>query len=209
MRSRITSLVFDLGGVLTRPQDPRCVRDLMEALGLDGDVDAFKAVYFAHRIEYDRGSLDVEAYWRAVCAGLGVGFPGERLPFIVRRDLDSWMQYRPAMIEALWGLRGRARSVALLSNIHFEGVARLRSTFPDLGLFDRLFFSCELGLMKPELAIFESCLRGLGAPGGECLFVDDAAENVRGARAAGMRALRFIDEEQFLAELDTFYEIAR
>jgi putative hydrolase of the HAD superfamily len=209
MRRKISALVFDLGGVLTRPQDPECVRDLMDALGLDGAVDVFKAAYFEPRNDYDRGTTDAEGYWRAVCARLGVALPAERLGFLAKRDIDGWMQYRPAMIEALAALRPRVRSMALLSNINVEGAERLRTTFPALGLFDRLTLSCELGLMKPERAIFEDCLRGLGAESGESLFVDDTAENVHGARAAGLHALRFIDEEHFLAELETFYEIVR
>mgnify|MGYP001769465502 CR=1 FL=1 len=59
MKRKISAILFDLGGVLTRPQDPECVRELMDWFGLDGDVERFKAAYFAHRDEYDRGTLGV------------------------------------------------------------------------------------------------------------------------------------------------------
>jgi putative hydrolase of the HAD superfamily len=209
MKTHISALVFDFGGVLTRPQDPACVRDIMDMLALDGILARFRSAYFARRVAYDRGAVDVRGYWKGLCDELGVALPEASLPAIIERDNDSWFQYRPSMIEAVAGLKGSARTVALLSNINFEGVARFRATFPRPELFDHLTFSCDLGLMKPERAIFEHCLSAIGAKPEEVLFVDDTAENVVGAQAAGMNAVRFIDEEQFLAELDSFYEIVK
>jgi putative hydrolase of the HAD superfamily len=209
VKKKISALVFDFGGVMARPQDPACVRQLMDIRGLGGAVERFKSVYFARRIEYARGAVDVHEYWEGVCRELGIALPAQSLPALIAKDLDAWFVYRPAMIEAVAALKSRVRTVALLSNINFEGIGRLRSTFPRPGLFDHMTFSCELGLMKPERAIFDYCLGAIGAEPGESLFVDDSAENVEGARAAGMNAHRFIDEIHFLAELETFYEVSR
>lgn len=209
MKRAITTLVFDLGGVLTRQQDPARVREIMDILGLDGELDRFRAAYFAHREDYDRGLVDARGYWRTVCATLGVAFPEARVPEILGRDLDSWFRYRPGMIAALPGLRARVSKMALLSNIHLDGIVRLRSSFPRLELFDRLVLSAELRQMKPERAIYESCLEALGSPPGETLFVDDVPANIEGARAAGLAGLRFIDEEQFFEELEAFFELRR
>jgi len=206
---KITALVLDFGGVLARPQDPRCVRAMMDMLGLDGGVERFRSVYFARRVDYDRGVIDVRQYWERVCSDLGVPLPAQSLPDLIAEDFDSWFTYRPAMIETVAALKPRLRKLALLSNINFEGIDRLRSTFPRLDLFDQTTFSCELGLMKPERAIYEHCLREMGVEPDESLFVDDTAENVAGARAVGMNAHRFIDEPHFLDELTTFYELAR
>lgn len=221
MKRKISAIVFDMGGVLARPQDPACVRDMMGELGIDGQggraagaasqvsVERFKEIYFAHRVAYDRGAIGAQEYWRAVAADLGVEPPEARLARIIERDCDAWFEYRPAMMRALPELRARVRSLGLLSNINVEGAERLRASFPRLELFDHLTLSCELDLMKPERAIFEHCLRGLGAKAGDSLFVDDNLENVEGARAAGMHSVRFIDEEHFFAELETFFELAK
>ena len=209
MKTAITSLVFDFGGVLSRPQQPACVRDIMDMLGLDGSVERFRSVYFARRIAYDRGSVTVREYWEGICGELGIELPEASLPAIIDRDNDAWFQYRPEMIEVIASLKRRTRKIALLSNINVESVVRFRATFPRLDLFDHMTFSCDVGLMKPEKAIFEHCFRSIGARPEDCLFVDDTPENVVGARAAGMHALRFIDERNFLAELETFYDIFR
>lgn len=209
MKCRISALVFDMGGVLTRPQDPAKVRAIMDILGLDGDVERFKAVYFAYRDEYDRGTVEVADYWRTIASELGAKLPDSRLPELIRLDHDAWFRYRPTIIDALPGLRSRIRKLALLSNMNYEGAARVRDTLPRVELFDHLTLSCELRLMKPDAAIYESCLEGLGVQPGECLFVDDSQKNVEGAHAVGMHSFRFIDEEQFFGELETFYELTR
>lgn len=53
------------------------------------------------------------------------------------------------------------------------------------------FVSCQLGLRKPDRAIFEAAVRALGLSPRECLFIDDRAANCDAARAVGMYALEF------------------
>lgn len=65
--------------------------------------------------------------------------------------------------------------------------------------------SGELGIAKPDPAIWRALLDGLGAPPGEVLFLDDRAENVAAARQAGIRA--FVgtgaeDARRYIAEFD-------
>ncbi len=50
------------------------------------------------------------------------------------------------------------------------------------------YYSCDLGVAKPEAAYFEAILADLGLPAAEVLFIDDTAANVDGARAVGLRA---------------------
>lgn len=58
--------------------------------------------------------------------------------------------------------------------------------------FDEIVSSARLGLAKPDPAAFAACAARLGADPAQCLFVDDRAENVAGARAAGMSAELFM-----------------
>jgi len=54
--------------------------------------------------------------------------------------------------------------------------------------FDEQFYSCELGVAKPERAYFTTILDRLGLSAGRVLFIDDNAENVEAARAVGLTA---------------------
>jgi putative hydrolase of the HAD superfamily len=78
-------------------------------------------------------------------------------------------------------------TVALLSN----ATDQLREHLEHHALvdaFDVVFSSAEIGLAKPDTAVFAHAARVLAVEPGECFFTDDRPENVAGARAAGMHA---------------------
>lgn len=90
------------------------------------------------------------------------------------------------MLEVVRSVRKVAR-VALLSN----GTTRLRRDLHVLDLLDELdvvFNTAELGVAKPDPAVFELVLSKLGLDASRACFVDDLPENVEGARAVGLRA---------------------
>jgi putative hydrolase of the HAD superfamily len=61
--------------------------------------------------------------------------------------------------------------------------------------------SCYLGLRKPDALIYRRALEILGRPPERILFIDDRAENVAGAAAAGMKAILFNGAEPLRQEL--------
>lgn len=92
---------------------------------------------------------------------------------------------------ALFKKLARKRPVYLLSNtnaLHWEHIKK-RYAFAREATGAVLSF--EVGVRKPERAIYAAAWAAAGAAPEECLFIDDLAENVAGAKAAGMRALRF------------------
>jgi putative hydrolase of the HAD superfamily len=64
------------------------------------------------------------------------------------------------------------------------------------------FSSCYVGLRKPEPAIYRRALDILGSAPERTLFIDDRQENVDGAAATGMKAIRFTGAEGLRKELD-------
>jgi putative hydrolase of the HAD superfamily len=67
--------------------------------------------------------------------------------------------------------------------------------------FNLSLSSCYLGLRKPEAAMYHRALDILGRPPGRVLFIDDRPENVAGAEAAGIKALRFEGADALRREL--------
>lgn len=63
------------------------------------------------------------------------------------------------------------------------------------------FSSCYLGLRKPGQAIYNRALDILGTPAERVLFIDDRAENVASAEAAGMEAILFTGADALRSEL--------
>jgi putative hydrolase of the HAD superfamily len=91
-----------------------------------------------------------------------------------------------ANIDALKQLRLAGFRLGLISNADIMEVAAWVDC-PLAGLFDVEVFSCEVGCVKPEPAIFTKCLDALGLRGHECIFVGDGSSNeLVAAKSAGM-----------------------
>ena len=85
-------------------------------------------------------------------------------------------------------VRASGVSCALATNQHDVRRAWMRDTLRLDAHFDAVYYSCELGTVKPEPAFFSHVLADLGLRPAEVAFVDDSPANVDGARAAGLRA---------------------
>lgn len=60
-----------------------------------------------------------------------------------------------------------------------------------LGHFDGIVLSHDIGVRKPNAGFFQHCQRLAGAPAENCVFIDDLAANVEGAKQAGLRGLLY------------------
>ncbi len=65
------------------------------------------------------------------------------------------------------------------------------------------FVSCEMGVRKPDAAIFTAACERLGLPTSRALFVDDREDNCDGARSTGMAAVRFESSGQLRRALQS------
>ena len=206
---KISCLMLDMGGVLTMEQSESRVAEIIELLGSGFTRESFFSSYWRHRFDYDRGSIDSAAYWGLITAELGSRHSVSLLEDLVRLDLQSWYNMRQGMLDFLGGIQGAVRRLVLLSNVNVDGARYLRSPAgrPWSSRFDELVLSCEHGLLKPEIEIYELALDAAGALPGETLFVDDNPDNVEGALRAGMSSFRFTDETDFCLRLERDFEL--
>ncbi len=79
--------------------------------------------------------------------------------------------------------------IAILSNADASLRARLRDGLGIHDLFDAIVCSAEVGIAKPEPAIYRLAAERLRLPPEACVFVDDYETNVEAARAVGMQAV--------------------
>lgn len=215
MVREVSALVLDFGNVITLPPDEGAF-DRMAELLTGGDSRAadfraaeFRAAYAASRSEYDRGALSAHEYWRLVGKSLGREPSSGETEKLRALDVAAWFRFDPAMVGWLSAIRPSVRRLALLSNINDDGVEALRRMAPWLGTFDLLVLSCEHKVVKPDAAIFGILVDRLGVEPGGCLFVDDIAANVEGARAAGLNAHRYEGLAGLQAELGERYRLVR
>ena len=86
-------------------------------------------------------------------------------------------------------LQGRYRLV-LLSNTNDLHYRHFRRQFAStLDRFDVLVVSHEVGVRKPDRAIYEHAHERAGCAPGECLFIDDLPVNIEAARACGWQGI--------------------
>lgn len=115
-----------------------------------------------------------------------------------------------AMIEesfrVVHALRRRGYGVHLGTNQERHRATHMRTTLGYDGLFDVSCYSCELGVAKPEPAFFAEAARRIAAPPETILFIDDTAENIDGARAAGLASARWDHEQGHPSLLDLLAE---
>ena len=96
-------------------------------------------------------------------------------------DPSSWTPY-PDTAEVLKGLHQQGIKTAVVSNIAFD----VRPAFRAIGAHvDQFVLSFEVGVIKPDAAIFETALTRLGVPAERAVMVGDSDEADGGARAIG------------------------
>ncbi|MDP9074484.1 MAG: HAD-IA family hydrolase [Actinomycetota bacterium] len=184
-------LVCDYGEVLSQRQPDDDRAELVGRSGLGESL--FWQRYWQHRPDYDRSAVGVHAYWGQVLGGA----PSDaQLEALVRIDVASWCYQNPAAVAAALRAAGRGYRLALLSNAPIE-VARAIEQLPWLSEFTPRIFSCDIGAVKPDPAIYRSVIATLGADPGSIVFVDDRSENVSSAARLGMRAVLFTEPSVF------------
>ncbi|MEW2087449.1 HAD family phosphatase [Streptomyces sp. NPDC005283] len=200
------AVLFDMFGVIARVQSPESQAVLERTAG--GERDRFWEAYWSQRAPYDRGDVTGPAYWKGVCAALGIPFDARLTDDLIAADLASWSEVDQRSVDLLRTLAGRGITCGLLSNIPEELAVRYETSQPWLEHFSVVGFSCRIGSAKPEPAAYQWCVRELGLPPEEILFVDDRAENVRAAQELGLQGHVFTSPSELQAALLTTLKAA-
>ena len=181
------NVIFDYGNTLAAYIE----RDIARRFVSDeADAALFGEVFF-DRLYFDRlddGSITNEEWFAAAAKRLP-----DRLHPMMKAAADGW--YRtlpdiPGMGAVVARLRVAGRGLYLLSNISREFAANAHE-LPILQAFHGMVMSGPLGIVKPERGIYEHLLQKYNLDPATCVFVDDRAINIEGARAAGIAGSLF------------------
>jgi putative hydrolase of the HAD superfamily len=184
-----TALILDFGEVLCHPQPPATLTAMARVLG--AAEPEFVDAYWRRRHDYDCG-LPAREYWADIATALGLATPSQaQLEALVAGDVASWTHYRDEMWALTREFRARGGRTAMLSNGVPEIMAQIRADRPLGDVFDAVIVSCEVGLAKPDAAIYELTLERMGARATDTLFVDDRAINTAAAEALGIATITF------------------
>lgn len=193
----LKAVLFDMDGVI-RHWDAEGARRGEEAAGLpEGAIErvAYEIPEFWQtQVGEVTAQQWAEAVGRALVAEHGPG---------ADRAAEIYFSYAGRVDAEMVALVGAVRehvTVALLSN----ATDQLREHLAHHDLvetFDVVFCSAELGMAKPDVAIYRHAATVLGAEPAECFFTDDRPANVDGAREAGMHAEVFTSRADLVRHL--------
>ncbi|WBB74873.1 HAD-IA family hydrolase [Micromonospora sp. WMMD1128] len=187
-------VIFDLFHTLIHGADEERDRVVGE-MAVMVDVAPAELVAAYHASWRDRlVRWDVEETIRVLAGRLGgtptneqVARAGEHRRALGRRVLDS---VSTATLDVLDALRRDGHPLALISNATSD-TSESWSQSPLSGRFEVAIFSCDVGLAKPDPAIYHLAAERLGVEPAECVFVGDGADGeLAGAAAVGMTVFR-------------------
>ena len=178
-------MVFDIGRVLIR-WDPEGFFE--RTIGPDRARALFRAVDL-HGMNL---RIDLGHGFRSVVAECAAAHP--EWPEAIMLWHDCWSDMVPGPIDGSVQLLRRLKAdgvpVLALTNFGRETLAIAQARFGFLNAFDRMFVSAELGLIKPDPAIY-AAVEAAGYAPETLFFADDMPANVAAAAARGWHTHRF------------------
>jgi putative hydrolase of the HAD superfamily len=188
--------IFDYGKVLvTEPTGA----ERAQMAGIVGISQAeFDELYWRDRLDYDKGLQTAMEYWQEIAQAAGKVLMLPQIERLSALDSASWMHFDEVMWEFVAELRESGKRVAILSNMPRDLGETVKAQTDRFSGFDHVTLSYEVKSVKPEAAIYEDCLRGIGTELKRTVFFDDKIANVKGAEMLGLAAVEFLDRDAVL-----------
>jgi putative hydrolase of the HAD superfamily len=144
------------------------------------------------------------------CRARGYDVRGSQILSLLSGDL------RPEMVRALNIVRSKFRTACITNNVRSTGVVgpgmarneeHARHIAEVMSLFETVLESSELGVRKPDPAIYRMACERLGIAPTEAVYLDDLGINLKPARALGMQTIKVLNPEQALSELEAHLQL--
>lgn len=203
--SKIKNIIFDLGRVILNV-DEDLTSEAFKKLGIKDFDEIYSQIRQTSLFDkFEKGSITVDEFR----TGLKKDLPNS----VNDRAIDdAWnamlLDLPRERIQLLEQLRSKYR-LFLLSNtneIHIKAYSKILKTrygFENLShLFEKEYYSCKIGLRKPDIETFQYILEENSLMPKETLFIDDSSLHVDGAKRAGINAYLLKEDETILDIFD-------
>lgn len=183
------AIIFDLGGVLLNI-NYHLTRQAFENRGIL-NFDAMYSQADANELfqRLETGTIADQDFYRELNIQAGLELSESEIK-------EAWnamlLDFRESSLDYLETLRPRYK-VFLLSNTNYIHLEEFQKIYQRLGrkvpfdsLFDKAYYSCKIGLRKPNRDIYEYVIKENDLIAEYTLFVDDSIQNVEGAISTGL-----------------------
>ncbi len=191
----IKNLILDLGGVILELDVNRTIK-AFHKLGFppleSADIILLRYPFF---LEFETGLMPAEEFLEKIARIAGDHVPRKRI-------LEAWnamiLGFKRDSIELLLDLQKKFR-LFLLSNtnaiheIQYNSLLNREHGIQNLDrIFEKVYYSHNLKLSKPDPEIFRYVLKDSELSAAECLYIDDTELHVKAARSVGLKAYHLV-----------------
>lgn len=181
LANKMKAIIFDLGRVLVH-YDPIATLAGVQDL-VDIPAARLRALMLTVERPFGTGQINGEAFYRQLIQETGLQATWEEFTAVFCRSQarnETALAYAGALAER------PSVKVGVISNTNEIHANWLYKNLPELELFTAVLLSHQVGLLKPDPAIYRLALERLGVSAAQALFVDDVMENVVGAQNVGL-----------------------
>jgi len=178
--------LFDYGMVISMAPEAADWAALEGAAGRE--LEERTSPYWAMREPFDAGKLTPKEYWSGV---LGRAVDAAEVDALEAMDAMQWSHLNAETLAVLETLHAGQSNLALLSNMPAQMAGRYAAGSPWVGYFSKLYFSGELGMVKPDPRIFDHVVAELGAETRNVVFIDDSHANIATAGELGLNTVHY------------------
>ncbi len=199
MASEIKVILFDLGGVLVDFDHKRaaarisvfCSKTPLEIYNLFFDSQV--------TVAFEAGKITPEDFYLQIKDMLDLNLSFNSFTPIWN-DI-FFLSSKNRLVYRLVNTLGANYKTALLSNINILHYEYLKKHFPVFGVFNKVFLSFELGLIKPDKEIYKKVIEELKVSPEEIFYTDDRKELIESANSLGIRGCAFSNFRQLMDDL--------
>ncbi len=189
-------ILCDMGGVLVDVESDRLLHWMSQSMGRSLE-EVERAVYHPELLlPFELGQITPRDYYTGLKKALELSWTYEQFVSMWNGVLKENSEVLP-LIERL---RKRHKLIAL-SNTNTLHLEYMRTSLPTLSLLHDWIASCEVGLRKPDPAIYALAVARGGARPSTTIYIDDRPELVEAGRRAGLMAIRFENGQQLEQDL--------
>lgn len=200
----IEAVIFDSGGVLHQ-SDTAMAHDLLHELGITAEM--LEQIMSRQMPLLGSGMVDETEFWRQVSAAYNLREVAVEENLLGRAFAKAIVEHLP-ITELIKNLSAHNIKLAVLSNtIQPHASALTKAGIYDN--FDHVFLSHEVGMLKPNPAIYRHTLNELGVRPEAAVFIDDDRTNINAAKSLGIHSILYTNADQVITEVSSLITSSR
>ena len=190
VKKAVKGLFFDFDGVVTLDKQgtPLIVAYISKETGIP--LDVVDGAYRKFNRDLLCGNVTHREMWGRFCADIGRDVSYD----ILERSFLN-VNLDPKMIQYIRDRKG-SYLIGMITDNKADRIDAIIEHTEIKGLFDVVIISANVRARKTERKIFEEALRQSGLEADECVFIDNAPENLKRPAEMGFTTIYFDDEKR-------------